>query len=230
MKKIGMIGGLSWESSLEYYRLINQGIKARLGEGSSAKMLIESVNFKEIHDLESAKGWPAVGDKLARSAQRLERAGADFIIIACNTVHFVADQVERAVSVPFIHIADAAANEIKAAGLDTIGLMGTRMTVSQGFYGRRLKDGHGVRPLVSDPEDIELVQAVIHDELVNGVFTESSALALKGVAERLVSVGAQGVVLACTELALSLKPEMVDFPVFDTTAVHARAAVEAALS
>jgi aspartate racemase len=229
MKTIGLIGGMSWTSSLEYYRLLNEGIQERLGGLHSAHCILYSVDFEDIQQLEHSKDWPALARFLLETARTLQGAGADCVLICANTQHRVADEVEASIDIPLIHIADAAADEIRRLGLSTVGLLGTRYTMEEDFYKARLREKHGIGTVVPDAEDRNRVHTIIYDELCRDVIREESANAVRQVIDRLVGMGAEGVVLGCTELPLLVKQETTDVPLISTTAVHARAAIEFAL-
>ena len=229
MKTIGLIGGMSWESSLEYYRIINEEVKARLGGLHSAKCVMLSVDFAEIETLQREGRWEESGHVLADAALRLERAGAGLIILCTNTMHKVADAIEAQIHIPFLHIADAAAERIKAAGLHTIGLLGTRFTMEEDFYRTRLIEKHGLTIIIPDTAGREIVHRVIYDELVLGKVNPVSKQAYLDIIAGLVTAGAEGIILGCTEIGLLVHPEDTPVPLFDTTRIHAIAAVEAAL-
>ena len=226
---IGLIGGMSWESSAEYYRIINQTVRARLGGVHSARVLMWSFDFGEIEALQHAGRWDEAAALLADAARRLERGGADFALICTNTMHRMADQVQAAISIPLLHIADPTAGRIKAAGLSRVGLLGTAFTMEQAFYKGRLADRFGLDVLVPGDEDRVVVHRVIYDELVQGRVEPVSRDAYRGVIARLVERGAEAVILGCTEIMLLVRPEDSLVPLFDTTAIHAEAAVERAL-
>lgn len=229
MKTIGMIGGLSWESSQEYYRLINQAVRARLGGHHSARTLMYSFDFAEIEALQSASRWDSATDAMIAAAQRLERGGADLLIICSNTMHRMAGEVEAAVSIPLLHIADATAAQIIARRYDTVGLLGTRYTMEQAFYKGRLADRFGLNVLTPAEPDADLVNRVIYDELVMGEVRPQSRAEYIRIIRQLAEAGAQAVILGCTEITLLIKPEHSPLPAFDTTTIHALAAVDAAL-
>ncbi|MEQ1506583.1 MAG: aspartate/glutamate racemase family protein [Myxococcota bacterium] len=226
---MGLLGGMSWESTLLYYRRINEGVRDRLGGLHSAKLVLASVDFDAIAALQAADRWDEAGDALAREAATLERAGAAFVVLCTNTMHRVAPQIEAAITVPLLHIADPTAAAIRARGLRRVGLLGTRFTMEQAFYRDRLV-AHGLEPLVPPEADRARVHAAIYDELCRGVITAGSRDALRRIAADLVAAGAQAVILGCTELGLALSAGDVDVPLFDTTALHADAAVERALA
>lgn len=229
MKTIGVLGGMSWESSLEYYRLLNEGIKARLGGLHSARIVLVSVDFAEVEVMQRAGDWDAATQFMIEAALQVELGGADFLVIATNTMHRMAEAVQAELSIPLLHIADATAAAIKAAGLETVGLLGTRFTMEQAFYRGRLIDQHGLRVLIPDDAGRETVHRVIYDELVVGDIRDDSRAAYRAIIDDLVAQGAQGIILGCTEIGLLVKPQDSPVPVFDTTQVHAAAAVELAL-
>jgi aspartate racemase len=226
---IGLLGGMSWESTVPYYRIVNEVVKACLGGLHSAKVALLSVDFAEVERLQHAGEWDAAGELLADAARSLEAAGADFIVVCTNTMHKVADAIEAAVGIPLLHIADPTAEAIRAAGLDTVGLLGTRFTMEQDFYVGRLEGRHGLTVLTPPAEDREVVHRVIYDELVLGRTLAPSRAAFRRVIEGLVARGAQGVILGCTEISLLVGPEDASVPLFDTTALHATAAAERAI-
>ena len=226
---IGLIGGMSWESSAEYYRLINQGVRARLGGVHSARCLMWSFDFAEVEALQHAGRWDAAGELLADAARRLERGGADFLLICTNTMHRMADQVQAAVGIPLLHIADPTAERIKAHGITRVGLLGTAFTMEQDFYKGRLRDRFGLDVLVPGDGDRATVHRVIYEELVQGRVEPESRDAYRAVIAGLAARGAEAVILGCTEIMLLVRPEDSAVPLFDTTALHAAAAVERAL-
>jgi aspartate racemase len=225
MKTIGLIGGMSWESTLEYYRLINEGVKARLGGYHSAKCLLYSVDFAEIEALQRAGAWPQMAQALSDVAQRLERGGADFLLLCTNTMHKVADEMQAAVHIPLLHIADAAGEAIHAAGMQRVGLLGTRFTMEQDFYVGRLQRQFGLNVLVPGAEDRRFIHQVIFDELVLGKIEPASRARYRAIIAGLVEQGAQGIILGCTEIGLLVKAEDSAVPLFDTTRLHAEMAV-----
>lgn len=230
MKRIGLIGGMSWESSLLYYKLINEGIRAQLGGFNSADCVLHSVNFAEIEALQHSGRWDEAGMLLAKSAQNLQQAGADCIVLCTNTMHKVADAICDAVSLPFIHIADATADAIRLAGYTQVGLLGTRFTMDEDFYTGRLTNKHGLTVLLPDTQGRQIVNRIIFDELVHGVITEASRNAYIQQIESLAKQGAQAVILGCTEIGMLIQPEHSLIPTFDTTIVHAASAVAFALT
>ena len=228
MLTIGLIGGMSWESSAEYYRLVNTLVRERLRGLHSARCVLYSVDFAEIERLQVEGRWEEAGVVLAGAARSVEAAGADMVLLCTNTMHKVADQVQEAVGIPLMHLADTTAAAVAAAGLETVGLLGTAFTMEQSFYRDRLA-GHGLRVLVPTVDDRALVHRVIYDELCVGVVRDDSRDAYREVIERLVKEGAQGIVLGCTEIELLIGPDDSPVPVFPTTRLHVEAAVELAL-
>jgi aspartate racemase len=229
MRTLGLIGGMSWESTAVYYELVNRGVKARLGGHHSAKLLLASVDFAEIERLQRDAAWDEAGARLAAEARGLVAAGAEAIVLCTNTMHRVAPAIESAVAVPFLHIADATGAAIRAAGLARVGLLATRFTMEQPFYVERLRERHGVEAIVPDDAERALVHGVIYDELVHGRVVPASRDAYLRVVDRLAARGAQGVILGCTEIMLLLRPADLALPSFDTTTLHAQAAVDFAL-
>lgn len=230
MKTIGLIGGMSWESSAQYYAIINRAVRDRLGANHSAKVLMHSVDFGEVERLQHAGEWDALGDMMADSASRLEAGGAELILLCTNTMHKLADRITTASGLPFLHIVDPTGEAIRAQGIAKVGLLGTAFTMEQDFYRGRLESEHGLEVLVPAAEDRATVHRVIYDELVAGIVTESSRAAYRDVIARLVERGAQGVILGCTEIMLLVREEDSAVPLFDTTQLHALAAVEQALA
>jgi aspartate racemase len=228
MRRIGLIGGMSWESSAEYYRLLNELVRERLGGLHSAECVLHSVDFADIEAMQVDGRWDDAARRLGEAARALEAGGCDFVLLCTNTMHKVADEVQAAVSIPLLHLADATAAVVLAAGLRRVGLLGTAFTMEQDFYRERLAS-HGLEVLVPAADDRATVHRVIYDELCLGVVEESSRTAYLGVIDRLVAAGAQGVVLGCTEIELLLTQQDVDVPVFPTTRIHAEAAVAFAL-
>jgi len=228
MKTIGILGGMSWESSVEYERIINTEVRERLGGVHSADLLIRSYDFDAIEELQEAGEWEAAGRLLGNDAARLERAGAEFIVLATNTMHKVAPQIEAAISIPFLHIADATADAVKAAGIETIALLGTRYTMEQDFYRGRLAE-QGLEVLVPDEPDRTFVHDVIFEELVQGRAEPSSKQRYVRIIDRLQERGAEGVIAGCTEIELLVTPDDVEQPYFPTARIHAIAAVDFAL-
>ncbi len=229
MRTIGLLGGMSWESSIEYERLINEGVRAALGGVASADLIIRSYNFAAIEELQAAGNWGAAGELLAADAKRLETSGADVVVLCTNTMHVVAPAIEAAISVPFLHLADTTATAIVDQGLSTVALLGTRYTMEQDFYRGRLVS-HGLNVLVPDEPDLTLVHDVIYDELVQGVINPESKASYLEVIGRMIDRGAQGVIAGCTEIELLVSADDVDVPYFPTTLLHAQAAVSFALA
>jgi aspartate racemase len=229
MRTIGLLGGMSWESSIEYERLINEGVRERLGGVHSADLVIRSYDFAAIEALQAAGDWDAAGDLLAADARVLQDAGADIIVLCTNTMHRVADRIESALDAEFIHLADATAHAVVSAGLSRVALLGTRYTMEHTFYRARL-ERHGIEALVPDEPDRTTIHDVIYDELVRGVVSGVSKQRYLGAIARLVERGAQGVISGCTEIELLVGPADVEVPFFPTTRLHAEAAVVAALS
>lgn len=228
MKTIGLIGGMSWESSLEYYRIINKEVNARLGGLHSAQCLLYSVDFAEIERLQSAGEWQQAGEQLSRVASKLEQAGADFIVICTNTMHKVVGQIEEKISVPVLHIADTTAEEIGRRKLGKVGLLGTRYTMEQDFYRLRI-ESHGIEVGVPGSEQRDEINRIIFEELVAGELRQTSKEFFQQVIRDLVAEGAEGIILGCTEIGLLIKPEDADVPLFDTAQIHAIQAVKRAL-
>lgn len=227
---IGLIGGMSWESSTEYYRIINREVRARLGGVHSARILMWSVDFAEVERLQHHENWGKLTSVMVDAAFRLERGGADFIVLCTNTMHKMADEITDSVSIPLIHIADPTAEKIKAAGLQKVGLLGTKFTMEQDFYKGRLSEKHGLEVLVPEEADRQLVHRIIYEELVAGEIKADSRAAYREIIARLVHRGAQAVILGCTEIMLLVSDEDSPVPLFDTTLLHAQAAVDHALA
>lgn len=230
MKTIGMIGGMSWESSQVYYRMINQGVRDRLGGLHSAKCILYSVDFAEIEALQQTGQWDAAQHILVQAATGLVRAGSDLLIICTNTMHKLADGVAAKVTIPLLHIADPTADAVRDAGIDTVALLGTRFTMEEDFYRRRLETKHGLRVLIPDAVQRQRVHDIIYSELCLGQIREPSRQAYDRIIEDLVQRGARGVILGCTEIGLLVTADGCRVPVFDTAHIHAQAAVEAALA
>jgi aspartate racemase len=230
MKTIGLIGGMSWESSAEYYRMINEAVRRRLGGFHSARCLMFSVDFAEIEELQRSGRWEDAGNRLADAARRLERGGAELLVLCTNTMHRVADEVAAATEIPFLHIADPTADEIKARGITSVGLLATRYTMEQDFYRGRLSERHGLEVLVPDEPGRSLVHDVIYEELVLGRIEERSRAAYREIMTRLVERGAEAIILGCTEIELLVREDDSTVPLFDTTRIHAERAVELAIA
>lgn len=229
MKTIGLLGGMSWESSAEYYRILNEEVRERLGGTHSARSVMFSVDFHEIEALQERGDWDAATAVMIDGARRIEAAGAELLVICTNTMHRMADDVQAAIDIPLIHIADATAVAIHRAGIGRVALLGTRYTMEQDFYRGRLEQRHGLEILVPDEPDRTTVHDVIYDELVRGVVDEGSRRRYLEIIDRLVAAGGEGVIAGCTEIELLVEPHHVAVPYFPTTRLHALAAVDAAL-
>lgn len=229
MKTIGLIGGMSWESTIPYYRIINETVRDRLGGLHSAKVILYSVEFDEIEKLQSGNEWDKAGKILGKAAQVLEAAGADFIVICTNTMHKLAGQIASMIKIPIVHIADATADELEKSHIHRVGLLGTKYTMLQDFYRSRLAD-RTVETLIPDPEDIETVNTIIFSELCVGAISEESRKKCLEIIDKLQDNGAEGIILGCTELGLLISQSDIDIPVFDTTVIHAEKAAELALA
>lgn len=225
MQTIGLIGGMSWESTAKYYRLINEQVKAMLGGFHSAKILLYSVDFAEIEKLQSIEDWHSGAETMIDIALRLQAAGADLILICTNTMHKVADSVQEKLSIPLLHIADATAEELINHNISKAALLGTKYTMKQTFYSDKISAA-GIEVIIPDDEDVELINHVIYNELCLGVVSAESRRAFAGIIDKMAEAGAQGVVLGCTEIGLLISPEDAAIPVFDTTQIHAAAAVK----
>jgi aspartate racemase len=230
MKTIGLIGGMSWESTVTYYQVINRVIGRELGGLHSARIALHSVEFEEIQRLQHEGRWQQTGEILAEAARSLERAGADFLVLCTNTMHIVCPQIEMATKLPFLHIADATAACIVSQGIDCIALLGTRFTMQESFYRGRLEERHGLKVLVPPAEDREIIHDVIYNELCRGRIDEGSRQQYQRITTDLVKAGAQGAILGCTEIGLLLRPDDVAVPLFDTAQIHAEAAALRSLS
>ena len=229
MKTIGLIGGMSWESSLLYYRLINEGVKQRLGGLHSAQLLMYSVDFAPIESLQHAGDWDAAGEMLADAARRLQQGGADFFLIGTNTMHRVADEVQAAVDIPLLHIADAPADVLKQNGVERIGLLGTAFTMELDFYKRRIVEDHGIEVIVPELHDRQMVHDIIYQELCHGQVEAESREVYLAIIDRMRDAQIDGVILGCTEICMLIEPQHTDIQLYDTTAIHAQQAVEHAL-
>ena len=228
MKTIGLLGGMSWESTQTYYRLINEGIKNRLGGLHSAKLVLFSVDFAEIEALQHKGDWPATADILAGAALSLQKAGADFLVIGTNTMHKVAPEIEQAIGIPLLHIADATAQVLKKEGVTRVGLLGTRFTMEQAFYRERL-EAAGIDVLTPDESQRDEVHRVIYEELCQGEIKPDSRHTYLNIVSSLSGRGAQAVILGCTEIGLLISQADTEVPLYDTTEIHAARAVELAL-
>ena len=228
MKTIGLIGGMSWESTIPYYRIINEEVKEKLGGLHSAKIVLYSVEFDEIEKCQSSGEWEKSGEILGNAARGIENAGADFILICTNTMHKVAPQIASMINIPIVHIADATADELEKRNIKTVGLLGTKYTMTQDFYKQRLID-RGINVVIPDEEGIDTVNSIIYDELCVGKIEDSSREKYKKIIEDLTGKGAEGVILGCTEIGLLIGQSDVSIPVFDTTVIHAKRAAELAM-
>jgi len=230
MKTIGLLGGMSWESTLVYYRAINEGVKARLGGLHSAKIVLHSVDFEPIERLQHAGDWQGTAEILVNAARSVQAAGADFLLICTNTMHKVAPQIEAAIRVPLLHIADATAVRLQSEGVETVGLLGTAFTMEQTFYKDRLSEKYGLRVLVPNDEDRALVHRVIYEELCLGRVNPGSREQYLRIIDELAGEGADAVILGCTEIGLLVRHTDTPVRLLDTTAIHAEVAVERALA
>jgi len=230
MKRIGLLGGMSWESSAEYYRLVNEAIRDRLGGLHSADCLLRSVDFAEIAEMQRVGDWERAGIALAGESAALEAAGAELLVLCTNTMHKLAGAITAAIGIPFVHIADTTARAVHDRGLTTVGLLATAYTMEQDFYVGRLRDMHGLDVLVPDEQDRRLVHNVIYEELCVGVVADESREEYRRIIGRLAERGAEGILLGCTEIDLLVGPDDAPVPVFDTTSLHARHAVDLALA
>lgn len=229
MKTIGLLGGMSWESTSEYYRLINEGIRERIGGLSSAKIAMYSVDFSEIEKMQHQADWEGTAAVLSEAAKNIENAGADFILICTNTMHKIAPEIEQSINIPLLHIADATAEALKAEGITTVGLLGTAFTMEQDFYKGRLKDKHKLSVVVPNESDRAIVHNVIYQELCLGKVSSRSKIEYLRIIGELSDNGAQAVILGCTEISMLVKQDDTKTKLFDTTDLHAKSAVKAAI-
>ena len=229
MKTIGLLGGMSWESTLSYYKAINEGVKKRLGGLHSAQIALYSVDFDPIEKLQHEGNWDGTAEILTEAAQRVEAAGADFLLICTNTMHRVAPQIESGINIPLIHIADATAETLVSRGIQKVGLLGTAFTMEQDFYKGRLTDKYGLDVIVPDANDRSFIHRVIYEELCIGTVTNEAKEGYLRIIDRLAADGAEAVILGCTEIGLLVRQEDTPVRLFDTTEIHAQAAVEASL-
>ncbi|AJJ12721.1 aspartate racemase family protein [Yersinia rohdei] len=229
MKILGLIGGMSWESTIPYYRMINQQVKEQLGGLHSAKIILYSVDFHEIEQLQAKGDWHTAAKVLSDAAVSLKRAGAEVIVVCTNTMHKVADDIEAACGLPLLHIADATAAQIKQQGINKIGLLGTRYTMEQDFYRGRLAEQHDIEVITPDSIDREIINRIIYEELCLGIITETSRQEYRRIIGKLEQQGVQGIIFGCTEITLLVNAQDAQVPVFDTTAIHAKTAAEYAL-
>lgn len=229
MKTIGLLGGMSWESTLNYYKWINEGIRKHLGGLHSAKIILNSLDFQEIEQLQMTERWDLTGKILAKEASAIEKAGADFLLLCTNTMHKNADAIEAAINIPFLHIADATAEKLKSEGITRVGLLGTRFTMEEDFYKGRLENTHGIEVVVPDMQDMDLIHGVIYNELCMGNIQDNSRKRYLDVIEKMKSERIQGMILGCTEISMLIQEQHTDIALFDTTAIHTEAAVQFAL-
>ena len=230
MKTIGLLGGMSWESTASYYRAINEGVRQALGGLHSAKICLYSVNFEEIETLQQQGRWDEAGAILARAARSVEAGGADFLLLCTNTMHIVAPAIEAAISIPLLHIADATAQRLVNDNVRTVGLLGTQFTMAQDFYKGRIKHQYGVEVLVPDESAQTIVHSVIYSELCMGRITDESRQQYLAIIDQLVVQGAEAIILGCTEIGLLVKPHHTSVPLYDTTLIHAERAVNLAVT
>jgi aspartate racemase len=229
MKRLGLLGGMSWESSAEYYRLINEAVRNRLGGLHSANLLLRSIDFAEIEEMQRRGEWRVAGERLALEACLLAQAGAELLVLCTNTLHKVVDMITERVDIPLLHIADASAEALRAAGLHTVGLLGSAYTMEQDFYRGRLRDRHGLTVLIPDDDDRRMVNDIIYQQLCLGAIKEESRDAYRRVIAALAQRGAEGILLGCTEIGLLVRAGDTDVPLFDSARLHAERAVELAL-
>jgi aspartate racemase len=229
MKTIGLIGGMSWESSAEYYRIMNQTVQQRVGGLHSAQCILYSFDFQEIEQLQHQGKWEKLTELMISAARRLEGAGAELIVICTNTMHKMAEEVQSSVRIPLVHIADATAKAIIEKGLDKVALLGTRFTMEEDFYKKRLREKHKLEVIIPPENDREVIDHVVYGELCRGIMQQSSKEQFKAIIRALASNGAEGVILGCTEIPLLIGQQDAEIPLFDTTKIHAQAAVEMAL-
>jgi amino-acid racemase len=229
MKTIGLIGGTTWESTKEYYRIINEAVQSEKGGYNSARILLYSVNFQEIRTLSSTGDWAAISKMFVSIGRKLETAGADLLLLCANTLHKVYEEVQEQLNIPVIHIADTLADEVLKTNISTLGLLGTRITMESKFYISRLKEKFNINIIIPEPADRKIINDIIFNELAKGIIKSSSRKKLIIISEALILKGAEGIVLGCTELSLILKPESLENPVFDTLLIHAASAVDFAL-
>lgn len=229
MKTIGLLGGMSWQSTIPYYRIINETVNRQLGELHSARLVLYNVDFQEIEMLQRANAWNDAGHKLGQAACALKDAGAEVIVLCTNTMHKMYDMIEDIAGVELVHIADATAEEVKRAGITKVGLVGTRFTMEQDFYFGRLRDKHGLEVVIPNDDDRFLAHKIVYDELCRGIALDESREQYRRIIRQLVQQGAQGVILSCTEISMLIDAQDASVPLFDTTAIHARKAAQLAL-
>ncbi|MBL8687388.1 MAG: aspartate/glutamate racemase family protein [Alphaproteobacteria bacterium] len=230
MKTIGLIGGMSWESSSEYYRLINQQIRLKLGGLHSAKIIMISLDFAEIEKLQREGKWQEAGNILISAAQKIEKGGADFLLLCTNTMHKLADEVQAKITIPLLHIADVTAQTIQQQKIRHVGLLGTKFTMEQDFYRKRLIDRFGIKVTIPDQDDRQVIHDIIYQELCLGQIQSKSRQQYKNIINKLIANGAAAIILGCTEIMLLIKPSDVSVPLFNTTEIHVKSAVEQAIS
>ena len=230
MKKLGLLGGMSWESTVSYYQAINRGVNARLGGLHSAQLVLSSVDFAQIEQLQHRGDWSKTADILTQEARNLELAGAKALVICTNTMHKVADTIEQNISVPLIHIADATGNELQQHGVKKVGLLGTRFTMEQPFYWSRIENNFNIDVITPNAQQRDIVHKIIYEQLCKGVICVNSRNAYIEIIDALAGKGAEGIILGCTEIALLIQQQHTQVRLFDTTAIHASAAVDVALS
>lgn len=229
MKLLGFIGGMNWQSTAEYYKTINNLVNQRLGGNHSARVIIYSVDFEEILSLEMQNNWDSIGNKMAEISQDLEKAGARGLVLCSNTMHLVAEDLEKVTNIPIINVIDTTAEEIKKNRIESIGLLGTKFTMEREFYKNRLKEKHGLKVLVPDSKGIGIINNIIYKELAYGKINPTSKKEIKRIVENLISDGAEGIILGCTELPMIINSKEVDVPLFDTLKIHMLAAMNFSL-
>jgi aspartate racemase len=229
MKTIGLIGGMSWESTLQYYRVLNETAKEKLGKAHSAKCIIYSVDFAEIEELQHSGKWDELTGLMIEAAQILERADADFLVICANTMHKLAEDIQKNIKIPILHIADAVAESILGKGLNKVGLLGTRFTMEEDFYKKRLREKFEIEVIIPTESERQIIHNVIYTELCQGIMNDTSKEKFSEIIKNLHKNGVEGVILGCTEIPLLIKEEDAEIPIFDTTTIHAKAAMEYAL-
>ena len=229
MKTIGLIGGMSWESTLEYYKIINETVKEKLGDLHSAKCILYSVDFEDINNLQHNGKWNDLTRIMIDAAQRIERAGADFILICTNTMHKMADKIQDNISIPLLHIVDATAEKIKEKEIKKVGLIGTKFTMEEDFYKKILEEKYDIKVVIPEEREREIIHKIIYDELCLGIKKQKSKDRIKKIIDNLILKNTEGIILGCTELPILIKQKDIDIPLFDTTRIHATAAVEYAL-
>ncbi len=230
MKTIGLLGGMSWGSTELYYRWINEGVKEKLGGLHSARIAMVSVDFQEIEELQHSGEWERAGEVLSEAARRIEAAGADFLVICTNTMHKVVPQIERAINIPILHLADATARRIKERGMKTVGLLGSNFTMEEDFYRGRLIEKHGLTVIIPSAADRQIVHRIIYEELCLGIVKPESREEYLRIINRMREEDAEGVIEGCTEIVMLVQQKHTDIPLFDTTAIHAQEAVSVALA